>query len=73
MPLLLVGVGICIAFRAEVINIGGEGQIVSGALLSTVTALYLPTLPPLVIIPLVLIAGLVGGGIWGALPGALKA
>ena len=38
MPLLLVGVGICIAFRAEVINIGGEGQIVSGALLSTVTA-----------------------------------
>ena len=73
MPLLLVGVGICIAFRAEVINIGGEGQIVSGALLSTVTALYLPTLPPLVIIPLVLIAGLVGGGIWGAIPGALKA
>ena len=73
MPLLLVGVGICIAFRAEVINIGGEGQIVSGALLSTITVLYLPTLPPLVIIPLVLIAGLVGGGIWGAIPGALKA
>jgi simple sugar transport system permease protein len=73
MPLLLVGVGICIAFRAEVINIGGEGQIVSGALLSTITVLYLTTLPPLVIIPLVLIAGLVGGGIWGAIPGALKA
>ena len=73
MPLLLVGVGICIAFRAEVINIGGEGQIVSGALLSTITVLYLPTLPPLVIIPIVLIAGLVGGGIWGAIPGALKA
>ena len=37
MPLLLVGTGICIAFRASVINIGGEGQIVAGALLSTIT------------------------------------
>ncbi len=33
MPLLLVGVGICIAFRAGVINIGGEGQIIIGAIL----------------------------------------
>lgn len=73
MPLLLVGTGICISFRARVINIGGEGQIVAGALVSTVTALALADLPPAMLIPAVLLAGVVGGGIWGAIPGALKA
>jgi simple sugar transport system permease protein len=73
VPLLLVGVGICVAFRANVINIGGEGQIVMGGLASTATALALPDLPPAVLIPLVLIAGAVGGGAWGAIPGSLKA
>jgi simple sugar transport system permease protein len=73
IPLLLVGVGICIAFRASVINIGGEGQMVMGALLSTIAALSLPDLPSFLIIPLVLIVGFVGGAFWGAIPGALKA
>ena len=73
IPLLLVGVGICIAFRASVINIGGEGQMVMGALLSTIAALYLPDLPSFLIIPLVLIVGFLGGALWGAIPGALKA
>ena len=41
-PLLLVGTGICVAFRARVINIGGEGQIVVGALLATWVALAIP-------------------------------
>ena len=73
MPLLLVGVGICIAFRAGVINIGGEGQIIAGAIASTVVALALPDLPRIMLVPLVLVGGAVGGGIWGAIPGALKA
>ncbi|MAJ88268.1 MAG: ABC transporter permease [Acidimicrobiaceae bacterium] len=73
MPLLLVGVGICIAFRAGVINIGGEGQIIAGAVVSSLVALGLPGLPPILLIPAVIIAGAVGGGIWGAIPGALKA
>lgn len=73
MPLLLVGVGICIAFRAGVINIGGEGQIVAGAILSTCVALALPGVPRIILVPLVLLAGAIGGGIWGAIPGALKA
>ncbi|MDW3176255.1 MAG: ABC transporter permease [Acidimicrobiia bacterium] len=72
-PLLLVGAGITIAFRASVINIGGEGQIIAGALLSTALALAIPGTPKLVLIPLVILAGLVGGGIWGAIPGVLKA
>ena len=73
MPLLLVGTGICVAFRAKVINIGGEGQIIAGGLLSTITALAVPDLPSVVMIPLVLFMGLVGGAIWGGIPGALKA
>ena len=72
-PLLLVGVGICIAFRASVINIGGEGQIIAGALLATVVVLALPDLPRGVLLPLALIAGAVGGACMGFIPGVLKA
>jgi ABC-type uncharacterized transport system permease subunit len=72
VPLLLVGVGICIAFRANVFNIGGEGQIAMGALLATATALTLPDLPTILLIPLTILAGAVGGGVWGAIPGAFK-
>jgi len=73
MPLLLVGVGICIAFRAGVINIGGEGQIIMGAILSTTLALLIPSTPRIILVPLVILAGALGGAIWGAIPGFLKA
>jgi general nucleoside transport system permease protein len=73
VPLLLVGVGICIAFRANVLNIGGEGQIVMGGLASTAVVLSVPNLPGPMLIPLVLLAGAAGGALWGAIPGALKA
>ncbi len=73
VPILLVGVGICIAFRANVLNIGGEGQIVMGGLAATAVALAMPNLPGTVLIPLVLLAGAVGGGAWGSIAGALKA
>ena len=72
-PLLLVALGICIAFRAGVINIGGEGQLVAGAILATLIGLKMPDAPGIVIIPLALIAGFVGGAIWGGIPGILKA
>ena len=72
-PLLLVGVGICIAFRASVINIGGEGQIIAGALLSTVVVLALPDVARWLLLPLALIAGAVGGACMGFIPGVLKA
>jgi simple sugar transport system permease protein len=69
----LVGVGIVIAFRANVINIGGEGQIILGALMSTSAALIFRDLPAVILLPTVLLAGFVGGGIWGWIPGMLKA
>ena len=73
MPLLLVGTGICIAFRAGVVNLGGEGQIIAGALASTSLALAIPGTPRPLLVPVVLVAGALGGAAWGAVPGALKA
>jgi len=72
-PLLLVGLGICIAFRASVINIGGEGQIIVGALAATWFPLTFRTWPGWVLIPSTLLIGFAAGAIWGFIPGILKA
>jgi simple sugar transport system permease protein len=72
-PLLLVGLGICIAFRASIINIGGEGQIILGAVMGTWFALAFRTWPGWLLLPLTLIAGFMAGAVWGFVPGILKA
>jgi ABC-type uncharacterized transport system permease subunit len=72
-PLLLIGLGTCIAFRGGVVNIGGEGQLVVGAIAATLLGLLYPEAPGYVIIPLAMLAGFLAGGVWGAIPGALKA
>ncbi|NMC81208.1 MAG: ABC transporter permease [Chloroflexi bacterium] len=71
-PLLLVGLGVTIAFRGGVINIGGEGQLVVGALATTALALELKTWPGWALIPLSLLAGAAAGAIWGGIPGVLR-
>ncbi len=72
-PLLLVGLGICIAFRADVINIGGEGQMVVGAIMATLVGLNMTESPGWLVIIVALIVGFFGGAIWGGIPGFLKA
>lgn len=72
-PLLLVGLGICISFRGGVINIGGEGQMIIGAILATWVGLNFTGLPGWLGITLSMIAGFLGGAIWGGIPGVLKA
>ncbi len=72
-PLLLVGLGICISFRGDVINIGGEGQMIVGALLATWVGLTFTNLPGWFVITLAMLGGFVGGAIWGGIPGFLKA
>jgi ABC-type uncharacterized transport system permease subunit len=72
-PLLLVGLGICIAFRANVINIGGEGQIILGAIMATWFPLTFNTWPGWILIPVTLILGFLAGSVWGFIPGILKA
>ena len=72
-PLLLVGLGICIAFRANVINIGGEGQIILGAIMATWFPLTFNTWPGWLLIPATLALGFLAGAAWGFVPGILKA
>ena len=72
-PLLLVGLGICIAFRGGVINIGGEGQLVVGAVSGTFVGLSFPDASGWLIIPAALAAGFLAGAVWGGIPGLLKA
>jgi ABC-type uncharacterized transport system permease subunit len=71
-PLLLVGLGICIAFRANVINIGGEGQIIAGALMAAWFPLTFPSWPGWLLIPSTMIVGFLAGSIWGFVPGSSK-
>jgi len=72
-PLLLVALGICIAFRAGVINIGGEGQIILGAIAASAVALALPNLPGILLVILALTVGALAGAFWGGIAGVLKA
>ena len=73
-PLLLVGLGICIAFRASVINIGAEGQIILGALGATWFSLaFRPILPDVLLVAGTLLMGFFAGALWGFIPGILKA
>ncbi|NQU30542.1 MAG: ABC transporter permease, partial [Anaerolineae bacterium] len=72
-PLLLVGLGICIAFRASVINIGGEGQMIIGGILATQIGLTFTDWPGWLVIFAAMVAGFLGGALWGGIPGFLKA
>ncbi|KAM3098664.1 ABC transporter permease [Phormidesmis sp. 146-35] len=70
-PLLIIGLGMTIAFRCRVWNIGAEGQYYMGALCSSVVALNLPNLAAYWLIPLMLMAGVLGGAIWSGIAGLL--
>ena len=74
-PLIFVGLAVAISFRTGMFNIGGDGQLIIGALGATTVAIALQTsgLPALVILLLALIAGTLSGGLWGFIPGFLKA
>ncbi|HAL16783.1 MAG TPA: ABC transporter permease [Anaerolineaceae bacterium] len=72
-PLLLVGLGVCIAFRGGVINIGGEGQIIVGALAATAFSIGFKDMPGWFLLPMSMILGALGGAVWGGIPGVLKA
>lgn len=72
IPLCIIGLGICVASRSGIINIGAEGQMLMGILSFTAVALALPDLPRPILLPLALIAAVIGGAIWGFIPGILK-
>lgn len=71
-PLILAGLAVAIAFRTGLFNIGAQGQIILGAIVSTYVAITW-NLPIYLLLPLVILGGMIGGGIWGGLVGLLKA
>ena len=72
-PLLLVGLGTCIAFRGGVINIGGEGQMVVGGLAAVAVGLQYKNSDPTIYIAICLGASFLAGAVWGGIAGVLKA
>lgn len=70
-PLLTAGIGVAIAFRTGLWNIGNLGQFLTGALGATLAGLYLPDIPGAWFLGL--IAGCLFGAAWALLPGVLRA
>ena len=71
-PLIFTGLAATVAFRGQIWNIGGEGQLFAGAMLAFWVSTALAPLPPVVLIPIVLAAAALGGALWAAIPGILK-
>lgn len=71
-PLILTGLAVAFAFKTGLFNIGAAGQMLIGGLAATAVGLTLD-LPKLVLLPLVVIAAILGGAVWGLVPGFLKA
>ncbi|MEM8551826.1 MAG: ABC transporter permease [Pseudomonadota bacterium] len=73
IPLCLIGLGVALAFRAGVFNIGADGQLLIGTALAVACAPLLAGWPVPLGIAALLVAGVVGGAVWGGLAGVLKA
>lgn len=71
-PLIFTGVANAVAFRCGLFNIGVGGQFVLGMVAAAIVG-TIPGLSPIVHIPLIIVSGIVAGGIWGGIPGFLKA
>jgi len=72
VPLIIIGLGIALAFRAGALNIGAEGQFYAGAIAATWVGLRLGAQPSWIAIPGVLVAAALAGAMWVALPIWLK-
>jgi ABC-type uncharacterized transport system permease subunit len=73
LTLILVGLAIAIAFRANQFSLGAEGQLYLGALASGMIALAWGNMSPWIVIPVAILASVTAGFLWGLIPGILKA
>lgn len=72
IPLMLAGLAVAFAFRGGLFNIGAEGQLFMGAIFSAFVG-YKLNLPGIILIPVALLAGALGGALWAGIAGVLKA
>ncbi|HHD2752602.1 TPA: ABC transporter permease [Clostridium perfringens] len=71
-PLILTGLSLAFAFKTGLFNIGAPGQMLMGGFFATAVGLTVE-LPTPILLPLMIIAGILGGALWAFIPGALKA
>jgi simple sugar transport system permease protein len=72
VPLIFTALSYAFAFRAGLINIGAEGQLYMGGILATLVGTNFQGLPMFLHLPLTILAGFLGGGVWGLMVGWLK-
>lgn len=74
IPFIIAGLAVGLGFKAGLFNIGAEGQLYAGAIaVAALGAFSSPDVSGLILLPSVILFGILGGFLWGALPGALKA
>ena len=74
IPLMLCGLGVSVAFRMLFWNIGAEGQLAVGGIAASGVALFwADRLPAPLLLPTMVVAGFLGGALWGLIPALLKA
>ena len=74
IPFIIAGLAVGLGFKAGLFNIGAEGQLYAGAIAVAALGAFAPAASsPLFLLPAVIFFGILGGFLWGALPGALKA
>jgi simple sugar transport system permease protein len=71
-PLVLIGVGLALGFRANVWNIGAEGQLTIGAILGGGLAIHMPESDSALLLPAMMLLGVLGGVAWAAIPAFLR-
>jgi ABC-type uncharacterized transport system permease subunit len=72
-PMIFSGLAVAFAFKAGLFNIGAQGQLLFGAITSAFLGFSIHGLPAFIHMPLALIGGALAGGLFGIIPGALKA
>lgn len=72
-PYIFAGLAVALGFRGGLFNIGVEGQLFVGGLAAAYVGYSISGLSPVLHLPLAMLAGVVAGAVWGAIPGVLKA
>ena len=72
-PLIFTGLAVLVAFRCGLLNIGAEGQLYVAAFATAWVGITFANVSAWILLPLCFVAAILAGGVWGAIPGVLKA
>src|SRR5438045_1319010 len=72
-PLIFTGLAVAVAFRCGLLNIGAEGQLYIASFVTAWVGITFAGLPAILLVPLCCLAAVLAGGVWGGIPGVLKA